>query len=208
VIDHRPAQTPVRHQGNRPTCVAFAVSAAHEWHAGDGVVRSSEDAMWAAHQVNEVAGREETTISWALEGLDRHQHSTEAAWPYGVPPWVSGRPAAALASANRRPLPMWHDLGAASFDRVSDELDAGRPVVLTLRVVAAAWYHAGDLVDAEANLKAPGNHAVLAVGALDGLDRLIIKNSWGPAWGDVGYGYVTRRYHDFYALRAHTLEAP
>jgi hypothetical protein len=208
VIDHRPAQTPVRHQGDRPTCVAFAVSAAHEWHAANGVVRSSEDAMWAAHQVNEVPGREETTVSWTLEGLDRHQHSTEAAWPYGVPAWAYGRPAAALDNANRRPLPAWRDLGAASFDAVTGELDAGRPVVLTLRVVAAAWYHAGDIVDAEANLKTPGNHAVLAVGTLDAPERLIVKNSWGPGWGDAGYGYVTRRYHACYALRAHTLEAP
>jgi hypothetical protein len=208
VIDHRPAQTPVRDQGDRPTCVAFAVSAAHEWHAADGVARSGEDAMWAAHQVNEIPGREETTVSWALEGLDRHQHGSEAAWPYGTPRWTSGRPAAALDSANRRALPDWHDLGSASFDTVADQLELGRPVVLTLRVVAAAWYHDDDLVDAEPNLKTPGNHAVLAVGTLDAPDRLIIKNSWGVDWGDAGYGYVTRRYHDRYALRAHILEAP
>jgi len=139
MIDHRSAQTPVRHQGDRPTCVAFAVSAAHEWHAADAVVRSSEDAMWAAHQAGEVPGREETTVSWALEGLDRHQHSTETAWPYGTPRWSSGRPAAALDDANRRPLPAWRDLGSITFDRVTGELDAGRPVVLTLRVVVAAW---------------------------------------------------------------------
>jgi len=208
VIDHRPAQTPVRHQGDRPTCVAFAVSAAHEWHAADSVVRSTEDAMWAAHQVNDVPGREETTVSWALEGLDRHQHSVEVAWPYGLPPWASGRPVAALDSANRRPLPMWRDLGAVFFDTVTGALDSGRPPVLTLRVVAAAWYHAGEVVDAEPNLKTPGNHAVLAVGALEAPDRLIVKNSWGPAWGAAGYGYVTRRYYDCYALRAHILETP
>lgn len=208
MIDHRSAQTPVRQQGDRPTCVAFAVSAAHEWHAADGVVRSTEDAMWAAHQVNEVPGREETTVSWALEGLDRHQHSTEVAWPYSAPPWASGRPTAALDTANRRSLPTFRDLGVVSFDTVTGALATGRPIVLTLRVVAAAWYHAGDIVDAGPNLKTPGNHAVLAVGALEAPDRLIVKNSWGAGWGAGGYGYVTRRYHDCYALGAHTLEGP
>jgi C1A family cysteine protease len=74
-------------------------------------------------------------------------------------------------------------------------------------VVAAAWYHDGALVDAPGGQKTPGNHAVLAVGALDAPQRLIVKNSWGPSWGDGGYGLLTRRYYDHYALRAHTLEA-
>src|SRR4051812_13936761 len=184
MVDHRPLQTPVRHQGDRPTCVAFATSAAHEWCAGDGVVRSPEDAMWAAHQVREVPGREETTVSWALEGLARHEHSTETAWPYGTPRWSAGRPAAALEAANRRALPGWGDLGTASFDRVVAELDAGRPVILTVAVVAAAWYHDGALVDAPAGQKTPGNHAVLAVGSIDAPQRLIVKNSWGRSWGE------------------------
>lgn len=206
MADHRSTQTPVRDQGDRPTCVAFAVSGAHEWHAGDATVRSTEDAMWAAHQIGEVQGREATTVSWALEGLERHQHTCEASWPYGTPRWSSGRPSAARDAANRRALPPWSDLGAATFDMVTAEMQAARPVVLTLAVVTAAWYHTASLIDAEPGMKTPGNHAVLAVGALVEPDRLIIKNSWGPAWGEHGYGYVTRRYYDHYALRAHLLE--
>lgn len=163
--------------------------------------------MWAAHQVGEVHGREETTVSWALEGLERHEHSTETAWPYGVPHWSGGRPAAALDNGNRRALGPWRDLGHSSFDTVAGELDLGRPVVLTLRVVPIAWYGSGALIDADANLKTPGNHAVLAVGTLASPDRLIVKNSWGGGWGANGYGYVSRRYHDHYALCAHSLEA-
>lgn len=163
--------------------------------------------MWAAHQFAEVPGREETTVSWALEGLDRHAHSTEMAWPYGTPHWSTGRPSAALDAGNRRILGGWRDLGLPSFDAIADELDSGRPVILTLRVVPHAWHHAGDVIDANPNLKTPGNHAVLAVGVLDMPDRLIVKNSWGTSWGAKGYGYLTRRYHNHYALRAHSLEA-
>lgn len=162
--------------------------------------------MWAAHQVAEVPGREETTVSWALEGLARHDHATETAWPYGTPRWSAGRPPATLDVGNRRRLPSWRDLGRASFHEVSDELDAGRPIILTVAVVPAAWYHDDVLIDAEPTQKTPGNHAVLAVGALDGPERLIVKNSWGDDWGEHGYGYLTRRYYDHYALRAHLLE--
>jgi hypothetical protein len=205
MIDHRPAQTPVRHQGNRPTCVAFATSAAHEWRAADQIVRSPEDAMWAAHQVNEVPGREETTVAWALEGLVRHEHATDDAWPYGRPHWSEGRPPAAQEACNRRALLGWSDL-PATFDAVAAALGAVQPVVLTVRVVPAVWFAGAALIDAGPGAKTPGNHAVLVVGALETPDRLIIKNSWGDEWGDDGYGYLTRRYFDHYALRAHRLE--
>jgi C1A family cysteine protease len=47
-----------------------------------------------------------------------------------------------------------------------------------------------------------GGHAVLAVGYDDGIQcpnqdgtgALIIRNSWGPAWGDMGYGYLPYDY--------------
>ena len=52
-----------------------------------------------------------------------------------------------------------------------------------------------DTIDAAPGGQTPGNHAVLAVG-IDAPDRLIVKNSWGPGWGDGGYGFVTPRYYD------------
>jgi hypothetical protein len=205
--DFRRAQTPVRQQGDRPTCVAFAVSAAHEWAAGDALIRSPEDAMWAAHEVGNVPGREAVSVAWALSGLAQHGHAQETAWPYGKPRWNHGRPAAALNAANRRELPPFHLLPDPAFDRVAAELADGRPVVLTLRVVRSAWRQPDGTIDAGPNRKTPGNHAVLAVGALSNPARIVIKNSWGRGWGDNGYGYVTSRYLEQYALRAHVLEA-
>lgn len=206
MIDHRAQQTPVRNQGDRPTCVGFAVSAAHEWMAGDQTVRSAEDAMWAGHQVGGVPGREETAVTWALTGLQMHQHASEGAWPYGKPRWTSGRPPTAVQAGNRRALPGWRQLGPITMEAVRDQLADGRAIVVTLGVVRAAWRHPGGMIDAEAGRATRGNHAVLAVGVFDAPDRLIIKNSWGDGWGDQGFGYVTSRYFDHYALQTHVLE--
>jgi C1A family cysteine protease len=198
----------VRNQGDRPTCVAFAASAAHEWIDTDHTIRSAEDAMWAAHQIGGVPGREEISVNWALTGLQTHAHGSEAAWPYGAPRWPDGRPVAAHDSANRRALPGWRMLADSGFASIAGALDDGHAVVVTVRVVPSAWRRADAIIDADPGRKTPGNHAVLAVGALSDPDRIIVKNSWGEGWGRDGYGFLTRRYLEHYALRAHVLEAP
>jgi hypothetical protein len=45
-----------------------------------------------------------------------------------------------------------------------------------------------------------GGHAVTIVGYTQ--DAFIVKNSWGTAWGDLGYGYVGFDYHRLFALEA------
>lgn len=206
MTDHRHVQTPVRNQGDRPTCVGFAVSAAHEWMAGDGTIRSAEDAMWAGHEVHDVPGREETSVRGALQGLSDHGHCTEQAWPYGTPHYATGRPAAALAAGNQRALPGWRALNELTVAAIEAELDRPRAVILSLRVVRSAWRVAGGEIDAQPGAKTPGSHAVLAVGVLDTPARLIVKNSWGPLWGQGGYGFISERYLRNYGLSAYVLE--
>jgi C1A family cysteine protease len=53
-----------------------------------------------------------------------------------------------------------------------------------------------------------GGHAVLAVGYDDARNWFIVRNSWGPAWGDQGYFYLPYTYladenlaTDFWTLR-------
>jgi hypothetical protein len=208
MIDHRPAQTPVRNQGDRPTCAGFAISAAHEWLAVDQHVRSPEHAIWAGHQIRSVPGREETTIAWGLEGLSIHRHATETAWPYGTPHWTQGPPAAVANQANTRALPLSHRLARPWFEAVRDTLDAGEPVILTIALVPSLWQQPLPVIDAEPGERTHGNHAVVAVAiteAGENPELVLVKNSWGPRWADQGYGAVSRRYLDNYTVAAHRL---
>lgn len=201
-MDHRSAQTPVRSQGNRATCVGFAVASAHEWHRGNGERLSVEDVMWAGHQVDGVPGREEIKVQWALEGLDAHNHATETAWPYGQPHWSDGRPA--VAADDLVVLPVWERVVPVDYDRVVAAVAAARPVVLTVGFVPAAWYGSGQ-VDAPRGQRVRGSHAVVVVGASADPDALTVKNSWGENWRQAGYGTLTRPYLEEYGVVAHIL---
>jgi C1A family cysteine protease len=209
VIDLEGAQSPVACQGDRGTCTGFAVAASHNWMGDDDELRSAEDVIWAAHEVRP-GYSDAVSVQAALGGLEANEHASEPSWPYGVPHWSSGRPAAALDGTNRRALPPWRRLAEPSFELIHDELVATRAVVLTVGLVHYAWQKPGVMIDAAPGEKVPGKHAVLVVGASEKgepVEVLKVKNSWGPDWGNGGYALLSRGYLDTYGVCAHAIEA-
>lgn len=208
MIDLEEAQSPVANQGDRGTCTGFAVAASHDWMGGEDELRSAEDVIWAARQIR--AGHTDAvSVQAALGGLEINEHASESAWPYGIPHWSSGRPAAALESTNRRALPRWRRLTALSFELIREELANGNAVVLTIGVVRKAWQEPGAMIDAPLGEKVPGNHAVLVVGSSEEGERvevLKVKNSWGSNWGNGGYALLSRNYVETYGVCAHAIE--
>lgn len=207
ICDHRPQQTEVRNQGaGRDTCAGFAISAAQEWHDQTGELLSPENAIWAAHQIGGDPQVEATTVERACEGLAIHSAVLDPAWPHAKPPFPADRPPDAQDPVNHRDLPPWERISPPTHTALDTALGGGRPVIVTFRLVPRAWYHNDDEIDAAPGAPIVGGHAVLAVG-IDAQDRLIIKNSWGPWWGDAGYGYITPRYLQSYGVVAHALGA-
>jgi C1A family cysteine protease len=210
-VDYRAEQSVIREQGDRPTCVGFAVSAAHEWMARSRSSLSPEDAIWAGHQAGGPPTEEATSVDLALRGLAKNGHASEDAWPYGRPPWPADRPAAAQDDNSRSTLPVWRRCTAVSLAILEEELEDDHAVVLTLAFVPPVWYRAAadGFVDADHGRPVVGNHAVLAVGILDigsANPRIVIKNSWGEPWGAGGFGFVSARYIEHYGVAAHVLE--
>lgn len=210
MIELQAKALPVRQQGDRGACVGFATAAAHELVRKEDEVLSSEDVLWAAHELMGRAIGDETSVELALFGLDAEEEATEMAWPYGNPHWSSGRPEPALQAGNRRSLPTWGRLDAVSIPAVRKELESGSVVILTLGVVKPVWLDPPNgLIDAPPGGTVRGNHAVAVVGVSDENDAnqlLRIKNSWGDSWAEEGYAFISERYLLSYSVCAHALK--
>lgn len=213
-IDLRNAFSNCRDQGERETCAAFAVTAAHELSTARVEALSEEHALWESRE-SEDPGEDVRSVSSVLAGLESAGHAIASDWAYGRPNHSAGIPpsaAAGVAVRRRAGLGSWTTDTNLSIFAVAAALTAGFGVVLTLGVIPEAWHRAaadGWLDWEPAADEDPVGHAVAAVGVVPGSDvrdgSVIFRNSAGPLWGDAGYGYVSERYLQNYCWVGHLL---
>lgn len=194
--DFRAELGPVRDQGSmRGTCLAFAATAAHEQARRHrrGVLPDDlgeEILYWACKQVDgdQVSG---TYPQSAADALANTGQSAAILWPYdgarddsaaGYTP-----PPAALDPAVMRRATL-HGT-STDLDNLRDLLRDQHAVVLGIELWPQFFAsHGGDL-DIPVPLDLLGDaHAVAIVGFDDDRQELLLRNSWGDSWGDVGHG--------------------
>jgi hypothetical protein len=200
--DLRSVLGPVRDQGRRPTCLSFAASAAHEQARGDIDPLCVEWLFYHAAQRAGTGPGEGTTLTDTREVLREIGQPLEATWPY------DGRP---HSGATWRPpvgvSPLFRcgsDAHGTNLAQVRQALDGGKPVVIALFVSAAftaatTWLRTGTeiiLPDDGEPIDHQRGHAVVAVGygRIGSEDLILVRNSWGPAWGADGHAWVRETY--------------
>lgn len=200
--DLRPVLGPVRDQGRRPTCLSFAASAAHEQ------ARSGPEPLcveWLFYHAAQRAGTgplEGTTLPDTRQVLYEIGQPLEPVWPYNGQSvqdrdW---RPPTSVSSLFR----CGSDDCEGRAEQIRKLLDRGRPVVLALFVSSAftaapAWLRVeGEIILPEDGepIDHQRGHAVVAVGhgRFDEEEFILIRNSWGPAWGSDGHAWVRQTY--------------
>lgn len=207
--DLRTNLPPVRDQGQRGTCVAFAVTAAHELSRASGAAVAedlSEEALFWGCKISDGNWDSGTRLSSAATAISAIGQPLEAVWPYAA------RQATGIRyDPPTTPSADWHKSGLrpSGTDRVSiqAELTADRAVVLGLTVFDTMFRPtAAGMIEAPPAGSPPrGRHAVLAVG-YDNLRGVLIRNSWGSTWALSGYAWLNHEYTDRHVREAWVIQ--
>ncbi len=223
-VDLREFFPRVRHQYDAHSSTGFACVALLEYFERRALGKSAEYAPLflykTARNLAQVAGDEGVELRTSLKALRRFGVPPERFWP-SVGERVHQQPDAfVFASATPRPelcyvrLDSRNCRGAETLATVRAMLAAGFPAVFGFPVPNSIS-HEADIPYRPTFDSILGGQAVVAVGYDDTRLRatkgaLLVRNSWGPNWGEGGYGWLPYSYVseqlavDFWTLLSRT----
>jgi hypothetical protein len=227
VVDLSAQFSPVRDQGGRGTCVAFASVACLEYHLHRGTARprhhSEQFLFWACKQSPDdgVPDRDDTTLPAARAVMKSRGVCLAKTWPYDPIPGATAHqgPPPDGAEAEARSY-AWGDaqaIPAGNVDGLRALLDAGTPVVLGVETYPS-WdfpivHDTGEVLMPLPGENPDGGHAVCVVGyerrgGVPGGGAFLFRNSWGRKWAGPhgrfaeGHGTLFFDYVRLYAVDA------
>lgn len=207
-IDLRLFWTGVRDQGSRPSCLACAASDGHS-HAHSLPHRLSAEYLFYFGARRMPGGDHSGGLTFdAVDAALRNEgQPDEVAWPYQAKepdPWTP--PATQKVwIAGLVPVP----LQAAG---ILSALRSGNPVVLGVRLVPGFNRVRTPPYIVDPAGRAAGGHALLVVGSgrrstSGDDDLLMIRNSWGFAWGEGGHAWLPMEYLSDKLIGSYVLDA-
>ena len=198
IVDLRDRFPPSGRLGEQGSCVGWAVGyAARSYYnsgPGDGSRLSAEqipspayiyDAIRAPGASCDAGARITDAMTLLKKGTIAH-----AEYPYDER--VCRRPGAdTVARASAFRIADWRVVDIERLDQVKAELAGGHPVVIAIRpnrdfhrLRGKRIWHAGPPEEED------GHHAVTAVGYPERGQHFTVMNSWGPGWGERGFGRI------------------
>ena len=187
---------PVRDQGPRPTCLAFAASDGHAALRDGLMPLSCEYAYFHAQRRGRRAPDQGATLSTMLDALRLDGQPSESGWPYldmlpdsgWTPPSVTG------PCFGRKGGEAALDLAA-----ILTSLEAKQPVMLLSSLSASFFRPSNEGIVNPTDDEMPDSnlrHAILAVGhgLADGQSAILVRNSWGAGWGVEGHAWLTEKF--------------
>jgi hypothetical protein len=186
-----------RDQGSRPTCLAFVVSDVHAALRQPWADLSCEYVFYNAQVRANRSPHQPALIRPMLDALRYDGQPVETDCPY-----LPTLPEDLSFYGPKRGLTVYRrsaDVGDARLDALIALLDAGVPFVIILDPSDAFYRPDGGGVIRAAEGERPDasrRHAVVALGhgIADIGSVLLVRNSWGPAWGIDGCAWLPFSY--------------
>lgn len=204
--DLRASFGPARDQDPRPTCMAFAGSDAHAGARPGWQPLSVEWAYYHALKRDGTLPHAGATMGAMLDVLRLDGQPEEAAWPYiaemfaDAATWLppTGNPLFRRESRSQ----------TATVETIIACLSANEPVLFTTSISRSFFKPGpGGVIDATEPPEPRRIHALVAVGygRRQGDSFILVRNSWGQAWGVEGHAWVAGSYLKPRLLRAATM---
>jgi C1A family cysteine protease len=206
--------SPIRNQASRGTCVAFCLTAIHEYLAR--VQRHpfdfSEQHLY--YETKQIDGHTNDCGTWqafAAQILAQRGQCREPIWPYNPNPPCNNHgslPSGARPDAKRH-LMRLQQLPSRDVNSIKARLAARQPAAISIPVYDS-WYRSAETVRTGritlrlGNEPSVGGHAICLAGYQDdssapGGGYFIVRNSWHTTWGSqcpygAGYGTIPYQY--------------
>lgn len=205
-VDLRPLCSPVESQGTLGSCTGHALASAIEFlenkQHGKFVDVSRLFAYYnervLEHSVDKDAG---ALLSDGIKVLAEYGICDEALWPYDITKFKQKPSEEAYQNALTRRIKSY--TAVQDLDQARHVMASGYPVIFGFQVFDS---FESDTIARTGIVRLPqeyesclGGHAVLMVGYDDEAEHIIVRNSWGPTWGQHGYFMLPYSYANQYA---------
>ena len=202
-VDHRPQCPPVYDQGDLGSCTANSAAGNVQFllmkEKKENFVPSRLFIYYQERvledSVNEDAG---AALRDGFKVLSKFGSPHETLWPYNTSKFKVKPPKAAYADGLKHPLVKYAKVDNTNLQLMKAALAAGYVISGGFTVYESfeddAVAKTGVVPMPGKNEQTLGGHAILVVGYDDAKKWYIVRNSWGPSWGDKGYFYMPYDY--------------
>jgi len=199
--DLRPSMPPVYDQGQLGSCTGNAIAAAMEYERdrqGSSDFVPSRLFIYYNERALEgtVSSDSGAVIRDGIKVVNREGVCPETLWPYDIGVFTVKPPKRCYVAAQKDKAVQYeaiHTLGDLK-DAIASNLSVVFGFTVYSSFESQSVAKTGVMPMPKPGEPTVGGHAVMAVGYSDPKSHIIVRNSWGPSWGDHGYFYMPYAY--------------